>query len=330
MPVHDPDRAAAPGRRRVRAARRCAPALACGAVLLLTASLAGCEPANPTEKEGSGEMFGLFKSKKTTSVVAPEVGAPLKRETMFPANASGKLAEPPYGYAVESQIEGTPPAARFVDQRVEGQTTTAYRVPAIGAQPPVTILNVVDKGLPACEIWEMDPKRPERFAKRRLAQFDPAQSKWTGYAVNGATLLPGGQVLVGLYYVDPSAKVGFYVYDIASNSVRPLGVVQPDWSQGVPFVYADTIQLSPDAAAVLYHTDKLLLGSERYANQHDRVLLFSRRHPHGLQVLDLGIDDGNVRRWGAVGRTLWFQTVDDRKPKAPVSFVWSLDLSNAL
>jgi hypothetical protein len=294
---------------------------------LLFVALAGCEPAQSTEKEGTSAMFGLFKTKKTASVVAPEVGSPLKRETAFPANAAGKLAEPPYGYAVESQIDGVPPAARFVDQRIEGRTTTAYRIPAIGAQPPVTILNITAKGLPACEIWEMDPAHPDLFVRRRLAQFDARQSAWTGYAVNGATLLPGGQVLVGLYHVDPVPKVAFYVYDIPANAVRALGVVQPDWSKGVPFVYADTIQLAPDTAAVLYHTDKLLLGSERYANLHDHVLLFSPRHPHGLEVLDLSIDDGNVRRWGAVGRTLFFATVDDRNAKAPAAFAWSLDLS---
>jgi hypothetical protein len=303
---------------------------ACG-IGVLALALGACEPAKSGEKESSGEMFGLFKGKKVASVVAPEVGAPLQRQQTMPANVAGKQAEPAYGYAVLSQIDGKPPAAKFVDEAVEGHTTEAYRIAAHGGQPPLTVLNILaDNGLPACEIWEMDAKQPTRFAKRRLAQFDADQAKWTGYAANGATLLPGGQVLVGMYYVDPMSLVGFYLYDSATNTVRPLGVVQPDWTKGAPFIYADTIQIAPDAAAVIYHTDKLLLGSERYANLHDHVLLFSPRHPHGIEALDLGLDDGNVRRWGVVGHTLWFDTVDARDAKAPAAFVWSLDISRLL
>ncbi len=301
--------------------------LAFGGLALLVA-LGGCEPAQSSDNEGSGMIFGLFKGKaaKPGTVVHPDVGATLKRETAYPAAARDALAKPANGFAVPTQIDGTPPSARFVDQRVEGETTTAYRVAASGTQPPITLVNLVVKGIPTSEIWEMDPAHPERFAKRRLTEFDPAQSKWVGYSANGATLLPAGQLLVGMYYVAPPAKVGFYVYDIAANAIRPLGVVQPDWSKGVPFVYADTIQLTPDTAIVLYHTDKLLLGSERYANEHDHVMLVSPRYPHGIEILNLSLDDGNVQRWGMVGHTLWMETLDAR-PRDGARFVWSLDLS---
>ncbi|PTT87295.1 hypothetical protein DBR42_11965, partial [Pelomonas sp. HMWF004] len=68
---------------------------ACLAVLLLV--MAGCNPQDASSQRSEG-MFGLFKSKPAASLsstVAPEVGAPLKRETAFTA-APTPLPSPAY------------------------------------------------------------------------------------------------------------------------------------------------------------------------------------------------------------------------------------------
>jgi len=309
--------------------RRARSPLVLVATLLLATVFAGCEPAQSSPGGDSTMILGLFsKSKKNASTVHADVGAPLVKQAAFPAT----LDAPPqasYGQAVDVEIDGTPPQASFVTQHIDGRTTSGHRIPAAAGQPPVVVANLIKDGIPSAEIWELDASGT-RFAKRRLDQFDPAQSKWVGYETNGATALPAHKVLVGLRYTNPRAVVGFYLYDRVANDVRPLGVVEPDWTKGVPFIYADTHQVGPDAALVLFHTDKLLLGAERYANGFDHLMLFSPRHPQGLEVLKLGIDDGNVLRWGLVGKTLWLQTADPRGRGTPVSFTWSLDLSRVL
>ena len=81
---------------------------------------------------------------------------------------------------------------------------------------------------------------------------------------------------------------------------------------------------------VLWHSGQLRVRAEVYVRERDHLLLFSSGHPQGLEVLSLGLDDGNVERWAMVGHTLWIETVDARNIEKPVSFVWSLDLTKAL
>jgi hypothetical protein len=47
-----------------------------------------------------------------------------------------------------------------------------------------------------------------------------------------------------------------------------------------------------------------------------------------LEVLKLGIDDGNVRAWAMQGKTLCLQTQDKRKQVK--DFAWVLDLNKVL
>jgi hypothetical protein len=58
-------------------------------------------------------------------------------------------------------------------------------------------------------------------------------------------------------------------------------------------------------------------------------IVVSPRHPDGLEIARIGIDDGNVRGWRFSGHKLWLQTSDDRGDAAR-RFVWSLDLTGVL
>ena len=85
--------------------------------------------------------------------------------------------------------------------------------------------------------------------------------------------------------------------------------------------------VATNAALVLFHTEELRLKAEVYVRKYDHLMLFSDRFPQGLEVLKLGLDDGNVRRWAMNGPTLWLDTVDLRTNK---TFVWTLDLSQLI
>ncbi|PTT87296.1 hypothetical protein DBR42_11970, partial [Pelomonas sp. HMWF004] len=91
--------------------------------------------------------------------------------------------------------------------------------------------------------------------------------------------------------------------------------------------FFETWPVAANAALVLFHTDELRLKAEVYAKKYGHLMLFSDRFPQGLEVLKLGLDDGNVRRWAMNGKTLWLDTVDLR---TNATFVWSLDLSKLI
>jgi hypothetical protein len=57
-------------------------------------------------------------------------------------------------------------------------------------------------------------------------------------------------------------------------------------------------------------------------------MLFSPQHPQGLEVIKLGLDDGNVIDWTVIDKTLWLRTRDRRNDELPDGMVWSLDLSS--
>jgi hypothetical protein len=131
-----------------------------------------------------------------------------------------------------------------------------------------------------------------------------------------------------LRYRLPNPVDALYLLD-ASGVIRNFGLVQPDWHAGLPSRFLDNLQLAPDAVLAVYRTDSVRLGAERYVNRFDHLVLFSPRHPTGLEVARIGIDDGNVRDWRFSGHKLWLQTSDDRGD-APRPFTWSLDLSHVL
>lgn len=299
--------------------------LDCLGAALVAGLLAGCQPARSNDGGNDNMVFGLFK-KKFATTVSPDVGAPLKRETAFPRSfaASPAPAWPPLRNV---SVDGPPPAGRLAQVRAEHPPAEAFVVETPG-QPPLAVVNTYGDDRRS-QLWELDPRDPTRFASQRHVQFDAEQSKWIMYTSETVLALPAGRVLIQLRYHKPRTVDGLYLYDAAANRMRSLGEVEPDWSQGVPFRYVDSLQLKPDTLLVVHHTDKERLGPQRYVNHFDHLVLYSPRHPDGLEIVKLGLDDGNVRRWGLEGSRLWLQTADDRGA-APVQHVWSLDLSRVL
>ncbi len=297
-------------------------------MLLVAALLAACGDAAGDQKGGG--MFGFLKGGKdapAASRVAPEVGAALVRQSAFPA-AAGPQGAAGLGDCREAAIQGQPPAARFVADFVPGESVLGYRVAARAGAPALALFDVPGRQ-PRFEIWELGSGATPAFVKARPVQLGEAQPRWAGFNLAAAACLPGALLALAVHYADPAPKDALYLYDAAAAGFRPLGRIEPDASR-LPLRYFDVLPAGSDAALLRHGSDGVRVAAETYARGREHLWLFSPRHPQGLEVLDLALADGNVRRWGLVGKTLWLETEDLRARGKGAGFVWSLDLSRVL
>jgi len=292
-------------------------------LVLSCTMLAGCQPDHAADG-GSKDMFGLFKSKgagQFPSTVAPEVHGTLRPETSLP-----RVAEPrPDARCQALRLDGTPPKARWVDETFHGEPLVAFKVAAQGAQPPLAVVNVAEPRA-RVEIWEIDGDGG--FRQKRALKIDPAQEGWIISSAFEVGCLPRGQLAISLIHYQPRPVPTLYTYDIGANTFRKVSDLVYDSSSGAPDSLFNLLPAGSDAAVLLFHTGEIRLKAERYVREYDHVMLFSPRHPQGLEVLKLGLDDGNVASWFVTAKTLWLETEDRRDPKLPRRF-WSLDLSSA-
>jgi hypothetical protein len=269
-------------------------------------------------------MFGLFKS-KTPSVVDPSVGATLVREAAYPRGE----ATPPkaaYPQARQMSLTAEPAHGRLAPKPIEQSPANAFLLP--GTPGSAALVNTFDPER-RCDLWEVDRADPTRLVHQRPLNLDPQQAKWLFYNAGDVVALPGNKLLAQIGFFNPGPNDRAYVIDLASGTARNLGAIEPDWPAGLPLHYLDSLQLTPDAVLVDYRTDKVRLAAERYFNRYDHLWLFSPRHPQGLEIARIGIDDGNVRDWRFSAGRLWLKT-SDGSGDAPKSFDWSLDLSHVL
>jgi hypothetical protein len=291
-----------------------------GKALMLGLIVAGCQP-DLAGDGGSTGMFGLFKGKaaRLQSIVAPEIGTSLKRETTFPDKPRSPVTAA-YDHCQPVRVAGTPPRARFVGVDGEEATFSGYRVAAHAAQPALALVNISDLNS-RLEIWELSGGDAPAFVRQRPLQIDAAQKSWGASRALDAACLPGDRLAIGLYYANPRTQHSLYVYDIARNTFQKIGDAVLDSSSGAPERMFETWPVGRDSAVVLWHSGEIRVKAEVYVRERDHLLLYSPRHPQGLEVLSLGLDDGNIERWTMVGQTLWIKTVDARNIDKPVAFV---------
>lgn len=298
----------------------------CAAVLACTA-LTACSNEQPDDKDRSG-MFGLFgkKATKTATTVAAEVGATLQAQSALPKEFPPQpvLSFPACDLAF---FRGDPPAVQWAKEEELGETRRAYRVPASAGAPAVAFVRSHGQQRQV-QVWELSAGSNPAFVKQRQVTLEPAQKDWLAAFPQQVTCLPAGRAAVAIGYEDPLPRDALYIYNTAANTFRPLGRIEPDTSAGPPFVPFETLNASPDAVLLAFHTGEIRLGPSRYVYQHDHIVLFTPRYPDGLEIVKLGIDDGNLNGWRMHGSTLWLQTIDKRK--TPREFIWSLDLQKVL
>jgi hypothetical protein len=292
---------------------------------ILCASLSACGDEQSDQK-GSTAMFGLFgkKAVKVGTDVAGQVGATLQRRDAFPALPPPVV--PAFPECQVAHMRGDPPDAKWVPEKITGETRSVFRIPAGRGHVPLAVFAKRDAEF--VEVWELSDDKLARFIKQRDVALDPAQASWTLAYPQAVACLPGQLAAVAIGYHDPAKKDALFIYNTSSNQFRRVDLINPDTSRGPPFVPFDILAATPEAMLVLYHTSPIFLGMDNSVYQYDHVLLFSPRHPQGLEIIKLAIDDGNVTSWGMQGRTLWLNAVDRRKQ--PKEFTWSLDLDKVL
>jgi hypothetical protein len=219
-----------------------------------------------------------------------------------------------------------PPPAGKLSPNVDGQSPAEAWL--TDAKPAALALVNVFAPKRQCELWIVDQGDARKLARQVALNLDPNQQKWSACSAQEVLALPGGKLLVLLRYRVPNPVDALYLLD-ATGVARNFGLAQPDWPAGLPSRFLDNLQLTPDAVLAVYRTDSVRLGAERYVNRFDHLVLFSPRHPAGLEVARIGIDDGNVRDWRFANGKLWLQTSDSRGD-SPRNFNWSLDLSHVL
>lgn len=272
-------------------------------------------------------MFGNLKGKPTrlSSAVAAEVRASLKREAAWPG---GTEAVPGAG-SHAARVDGEPPKARFVDAAFDGKTHTALRIPSRAELPALGIVNIgADVRRPV--FWELASDANPAFVRQIPVRLDPAESTWTSARAVQAGCLPGPLLALGLACATSDTFQSVVVYDRATHEVHKLADAVYDASSGRPDSLLATRDAGPEHSLLLFHTVELRLRAEVYVREFDHVRVYSPRHPQGLEVLKLGLDDGNVVDWLIKDKTLWLRTQDRRDDKQPGDFVWSLDLSSVL
>ena len=132
----------------------------------------------------------------------------------------------------------------------------------------------------------------------------------------------------------PSPVRGFFLFTPNLGPTEQVSIlaerVEPDPFRGLPFVFATAQEVGLDSILVLYHTESIRLMAEVYVNRYDHLVLFSKKYPKGIEVLKLGIDQGNVHRWTVEDRTLSIESIDARLKGQPKTHYWQLNLSNVL
>lgn len=294
--------------------------------LMLCVMITGCQP-DLAGDGGSTGMFGLFKRKVESlpSTVSPELHAVLKRETTFPHSPTSRGSSE----CIDARVDGEPPAATFVSPDFTGPTHSAFRIASRPGLAPLGIVNIGgDVRRP--QFWELASDTDPSFVRQIPLQLDPAEKGWITATSVDVGCLPGPLVALGLAYSTGRPFQSVVVYNRQTRETRKISDAVYDGLSGSPENLLATLEAGPDQALLLYCTDELRLRAEVYVRKYDHILVFSPQHPQGIEVLKLGLDDGNVIDWAVVGKTLWLHTYDRRNDKQPDGLFWSLDLSAVL
>ena len=296
-----------------------------GVALIIGLSIGGCH-ASAADGSGSGSLFGRDNNPKIVTVVHPEVGATLQRAAVFPGQPS-PVSTTTLGTVSEVAVAGRPPEAHFAASVVPGAATSAYLVEGVAGQPRLVLVNMSTAPM-EFEIWELAAAAKDAFARQRKFEMAAEPGQWIARRVAGVASLPGHRLFVAVRYLGSKLRNAAYLYDIDRNLMIRVGAIEPDTSD--PDQYFETRLVGADALLVRFDSDNVRLAAERYANTRNHLVLYSRRFADGLEVLNLGIDDGSIRRWTVAGKTLWLETADPRQSGQQPAAILSLDLSKVL
>ena len=252
------------------------------------------------------------------------VGAPLVSAAAFPA-----VVDPPprpaFGEALCAQVDGDPPAGVFVDGATAARAPRdVFVVPGGLGLAALAFVNRLRSDRLVVETWTLAADAPPRFAEQRACEFGRGE-----VAVREVVALPRLRNLVVLSHPGATPAVTLHLHDLERNRLRLVGPVEGDPFRE-PETFVATLPVAADAVLALHRTGRVDLGDWGHVALANHLVLYAPQQPEGVEILTLGLDDGNVSHWGMVGSTLWLQAIDGRLDPAPETFTWSLDLGALL
>jgi hypothetical protein len=272
-------------------------------------------------------MFSFFKGKgaaKSPTVIHADVGAPLVRQQSFSAARPTAIpAQTPKQFA----LDGVPPDAALLEKPIPGQTTAAYVIEGAAGGARLAFVNI--GGARAhIELWELTVKEKPLFGKKRAVRLDPEQDSWGAFLISDVALLPDNRVLLAVFYYAPQVKQALFLYDSTTDAYTKISNIVPYADNRQKFFEAQLV--APNAVIVEYYSDRIRLAPDVYYNTPSHLRLFAPRYPQGGEVLRLSADDGSVKRWTVINKTLWLEALDYREAHQPKTLIWSLNLENVL
>ncbi len=282
-------------------------------------------------------MFSFFTKKRppAPTTVHPALEAELIKEDSLPDTQQSFSSEAPYLHCRKVRVGGNQVYLNY-DPETMDAPNHGHLVEGKDIQNPFLFVNNSELGPEKnvwFELWTVETGKDYTLKnKLEFAQFEPAPNpeNFYGIKVMGVGCLPNRQLLVVIGYWKPGAAFALYRFDIDRLSFT---FIHDLISSNKQAQYFEQIHLDSENVLVLYYSDSRCQASELYFNYYNHILLFTPAHPEGIEILKLGIDIGNVKKWGLIYKKLFIETRDARDSirdkKARIGY-WSLDLSQWL
>lgn len=276
---------------------------------------------------GDEDMF--FKKSTNTkhpSRVDPRLGAELVAVESLPSS-SAAVATAGESLACErAALNGSGAGAGLTPGAEVATSAAAFILPAADGGRAHSLVNSADDG--RVEAWRLDASG-SRLEAEVAVRFEGADdSAWADHMAVNAACLPSGTAAVAVSYYARKPGAALFLFDPATGVFRKKADID-EYIGGVD-QFLEARAVSPESALLVYYSDRTRAAPEVYHNLYNHVLLFSPEYAEGLEVLTLGIDDGNVDEWRVVGDTLYLRTVDRRDAENHRVHHWALDLSAVL
>ncbi|WP_455204056.1 hypothetical protein [Kaarinaea lacus] len=253
------------------------------------------------------------------AVIYPDVGADLKSESAMPSSGSSAY--------VEIQLSSQPikvdinPPHTVVDESSEG--LKGFLVKGVADKAPFILLST-DTGI---EVWSQNSEREAAISdKRKLAGINDDGS-WNLAKLVSATPITDTKVMLAIKYWNPTPNDALYLFNVLDETIFP--VLQDGAAQNRDREFFQVKHISPKMGLVLYYSGRVRAAAELYYNSLNHIMLVSSKYPNGIDLLQLGIELGNVHEWQVRDNKLFIKAVDIRDSDTKESF-WSLDIGKVL
>jgi hypothetical protein len=158
--------------------------------------------------------------------------------------------------------------------------------------------------------------------------LSPEADNWVNYSVANVACLPNNKLLLAVNYYDPRPKIALYLYDLSDKTFTFFAHAEAN-AQDL-YKYFEQKSLSNTESMIVYYSDTKRKSAEIYHNYYNHIVLFNDQFPEGIELVKLGIDNGNIIDWQLNHNKLQLHTRDNREHKSPHIRYLSLDISKML